>query len=309
MALAPNATKSGSAKDTTSEAACNRKPTTPEWTLVHPPESPSVQLPPFTRPSDGIADGTVGGSFDADPASPLSNSEGTEDDLRDDPNLTIRAAKHVQHRQPTGPRSTPKRGRVSTQPNGIVQKRSRRPQLPAQPPTVISSGLNDNSAVFRTGARLSTSSPPTTPTSPKASPPASPATTRGSRYPCPYGLRNPKQYPQCVYRDPHRSGDALREHLAHDHERPPYCPVCGETFSTHSECDAHIVRRECELSATAPVVDGLDSKKMMTLEYWLSGPVGGDKRGDDRTEYEKIWEVVFPSVPLPDLMNGGCGDV
>lgn len=117
---------------------------------------------------------------------------------------------------------------------------------------------------------------------------------------CPFALRNPKDHLSCLCRGPLRSVTTLRDHLVRHHARPPYCSVCGETFPTHRECDAHIVRRECELSAAPPAVEGLGTREVRVLEYWTSAHEGKVVGG----EYKRVWEVVFPEVPVPDLSDG-----
>ncbi|KAK0645727.1 hypothetical protein B0T16DRAFT_145770 [Cercophora newfieldiana] len=111
---------------------------------------------------------------------------------------------------------------------------------------------------------------------------------RMSGFPCPYSLYNPKR-PFCNHR-PMKSPKAVEEHLFFHHRRPPFCPVCGLTFDTHTLCNAHIVSRICEKTESVPVVDGLTERETNELSRCL------DLRATRTRQYRAMWEIVHPGI-------------
>ncbi|GAB1316355.1 hypothetical protein MFIFM68171_06565 [Madurella fahalii] len=134
-------------------------------------------------------------------------------------------------------------------------------------------------------------------------------------FPCPYLLQNPQSHFRC-YRHEFSAPTSVIRHLSTHHRRPPYCPVCGQTFLSHAACDRHIVARSCTLTAAPPVVGGLTEEqvdRLLALEdNRPSAPEQPDPQQHGRQHagrpgeperYRAIWDVVFPGTVMPGLAD------
>jgi len=110
-------------------------------------------------------------------------------------------------------------------------------------------------------------------------------------FPCPYSLRNPRG---TLCDHPHmKSPRYVENHLFFFHRRPPFCPVCGVTFTTYAACDTHIVSRACQKTEPLPFVEGLTEVQTKELTQCL------DSRLSKAEQYRAIWEVVHPGIEPP----------
>jgi hypothetical protein len=121
---------------------------------------------------------------------------------------------------------------------------------------------------------------------PCSSPPCIPEQSLG--FPCPFSLCN-EGGPLCGH--PRlRSPKSVEEHLFFHHRQPPFCPVCGLTFSTHALANAHVVARSCEMTESPPVVEGLTQRQISELARCLDSQLSSSR------QYRGILEVVHPGI-------------
>lgn len=111
---------------------------------------------------------------------------------------------------------------------------------------------------------------------------------------CPYFLRYPGTYQNCLTRPDPRNIHALRVHIACAHQRPIACPMCGTVFTTAFECDGHIRARTCEIVPEI-CLEGVTDAQVRQL----------GRRGtpdlSDAEQWFAIWRIVFPLEEPPAL--------
>ncbi|UPK96730.1 hypothetical protein LCI18_007665 [Fusarium solani-melongenae] len=119
---------------------------------------------------------------------------------------------------------------------------------------------------------------------------------------CPFYKRDPKTYRQCLLRHDFRTFDSVITHLQRHHKKPPYCPMCSQTFDTVIKCDRHILKRTCKMGDLV-MPEGLNSNQRAMLAR-------NDRRILSNTErWNRINDVIFPDagcVSSPYL-DEGCG--
>ncbi|KAK9415483.1 putative C2H2-type domain-containing protein [Seiridium unicorne] len=104
---------------------------------------------------------------------------------------------------------------------------------------------------------------------------------------CPFYIRNRKEHMRCLSRADLRSIEDLKRHLWNLHQRPPYCPTCGQTFNRASDRDDHIRARTCQ-KQDPPVPEGITEDQMHQLARRA-------KPGTlESSQWLDIWHVVFP---------------
>ncbi|KAK0624216.1 hypothetical protein B0T14DRAFT_517679 [Immersiella caudata] len=121
---------------------------------------------------------------------------------------------------------------------------------------------------------------------PSIVPPSSPE--RAGRFPCPFSLYNPGK-PLCEH-PLMGSPKSVEEHLYSQHRQQPFCPVCGDTFSTHVLANAHVVTRSCVKTKTSPVVEGLNQHQINQLAQCLHS------RLSSAGKYDAMWDIVHPGI-------------
>lgn len=205
-------------------------------------------------------------------------------------------------------------------PPGGPTRSAKRPCLPTSPhaPTTGASHLARATANARVSdALITTASAAIAQRSERATAdggeiPLSPTT----RFPCPCLVQAPQSHLQCHRLDLPTPSSVVR-HLAAHHRRPPYCPVCGQTFPSHAACDRHIVARSCAPAAVPPAVGGLTGEqvdRLLELEdrflplelpepRWRRQRVGN---GGELERYGAIWDAVFPGTAMPDWADLEC---
>lgn len=119
---------------------------------------------------------------------------------------------------------------------------------------------------------------------------------------CPFYKRDPKAYRQCLLRHDFRTFESVIEHVQLHHKKPPYCPMCSQTFDTVTKCDRHILKRTCKMGNLV-MSEGLDSNQRARLAR-------NDRRNLSNTErWNRLNDVIFPNdgcVSSPYL-DQGCG--
>ncbi|KAI0133028.1 hypothetical protein F4776DRAFT_625812 [Hypoxylon sp. NC0597] len=110
---------------------------------------------------------------------------------------------------------------------------------------------------------------------------------------CPFYIRDPDQHAKCLTRANLREIKDVKQHLWNAHRLPPYCPICGEIFSTTVSSDNHIRRRSCTPRGV-PCPEGINLQQMQQLarrvEDWVP----------EHLQWLSIWAIVFPGADLPD---------
>ncbi|KAF4981143.1 hypothetical protein FDECE_17741 [Fusarium decemcellulare] len=119
---------------------------------------------------------------------------------------------------------------------------------------------------------------------------------------CPYCISNPEKHQRCLRIDDLQSIEGLINHLVRHHSKPPYCPICSETFDTIIHRDDHILENKCELRDPIPIEGiNLDQRSWLSSrdKYYL-----GEKR-----RWRRIWSTVFPGSepPRSPYLDQGCG--
>ncbi|KAI0885144.1 uncharacterized protein GGS22DRAFT_162879 [Annulohypoxylon maeteangense] len=115
-------------------------------------------------------------------------------------------------------------------------------------------------------------------------------------YACPFYIYNPEKHLTCLTRVNLVEIKDIKQHLWNAHRLLPYCPTCGETFTTTGNSDIHIRRRSCSPRGI-PRPEGISLQQMQQLarraEAWMS----------EDLQWLSIWEIVFPGAELPDFTH------
>jgi len=109
---------------------------------------------------------------------------------------------------------------------------------------------------------------------------------------CPFYLANSVTYRDCLQFGP-LNIHAVKKHVVAHHQRPPYCYICGRTFSTYPALNRHMDDRSCSRTENPPVVDGVDQAQIERLGRRSDGSV------PPMEQHGAIWSIVFPGVELP----------
>ncbi|KAI1321874.1 hypothetical protein F5Y16DRAFT_388359 [Xylariaceae sp. FL0255] len=109
---------------------------------------------------------------------------------------------------------------------------------------------------------------------------------------CPFYVRDQRANPSCLTRAGLREFKDLKKHLWNAHRRPPYCPICCETFPSTAASNQHIRSRSCK-SSSKPRPTGITALQMQQLER-RSYP-----RASQELQWLSIWQIMFPSAKLP----------
>ncbi|KAF4984962.1 hypothetical protein FDECE_16941 [Fusarium decemcellulare] len=119
---------------------------------------------------------------------------------------------------------------------------------------------------------------------------------------CPFYKLDPKKHRQCLLQHDLRTMNKVIKHLQCHHKKPPYCPICSQTFDTVPICDRHILKRACKTSNLI-IPEGIDYSQRAELT----------KRDRQHLTNIERWrcvnDTVFPgvvSVPSP-FLDQGCG--
>ena len=86
--------------------------------------------------------------------------------------------------------------------------------------------------------------------------------------------------------------------------KPPYCPLCSQTFDTLSSRDSHILERTCELRDPQPI-EGINFYKESKLKRRDKLYLSEAKR------WQRIYATVFPNSEPPHspYLDRGYGKV
>ncbi|KAI0129184.1 hypothetical protein BJ170DRAFT_682969 [Xylariales sp. AK1849] len=111
---------------------------------------------------------------------------------------------------------------------------------------------------------------------------------------CPFFIKQPQQYNNCLKRGPLECIRAVKAHLLNNHMHPYYCPICYETFELIRNRDSHIVSRLCQPTGGAkPIWEGILPNQTVQLEkHSLS-------RYSEAVQWYKIWDIIFPGARQP----------
>ncbi|KAM0438713.1 hypothetical protein ACHAPT_001470 [Fusarium lateritium] len=119
---------------------------------------------------------------------------------------------------------------------------------------------------------------------------------------CPFYVANPAKYQDCLLHHDLQSNEDVIRHLWRHHMKPPYCPICSQTFDTLSSRDSHILERTCELRDLQPI-DGINFYQRSKLKSRDRVYLGEAKR------WRRMYATVFPNsdVPRSPYLDRGCG--
>lgn len=119
---------------------------------------------------------------------------------------------------------------------------------------------------------------------------------------CPFYKRDPKTYRLCLLQHDLRTFDSVIKHLRRHHKKPPYCPLCSQTFDTVAKCDRHIMERTCKRGDLV-MPKGLNSSQITMLTR-------NDRRIFSNTKrWNRLNNVVFPGAGCASspYLDQGCG--
>ncbi|KAI2473857.1 hypothetical protein F4781DRAFT_379142 [Annulohypoxylon bovei var. microspora] len=116
------------------------------------------------------------------------------------------------------------------------------------------------------------------------------------RFPCPFYISNPKKHLMCFMRFSLIEIKDVKQHLWFAHRLQPYCPTCGEIFTTTKSSDTHIRRRSCS-SRELPQPEGISLQQMQQLAR------RADVRMSEDLQWSSLWKIVFPGAALPDFTH------
>ena len=120
---------------------------------------------------------------------------------------------------------------------------------------------------------------------------------------CPFYVYSPARYQQCLLQYDLRSIEDVIRHLRSHHMKPPYCPLCSQTFDSLSSRDSHILERTCELRDPQPI-QGINFYQESKLKRRDKIYLGEAKR------WRRIYATAFPNSDLPrsPYLDRGCGE-
>ncbi|KAI1346737.1 hypothetical protein F5Y01DRAFT_297018 [Xylaria sp. FL0043] len=109
---------------------------------------------------------------------------------------------------------------------------------------------------------------------------------------CPFLYHNHEKHSECCKYELRRIQD-VKQHLRRCHKRPPYCPVCYNTYETDKERDDHVRTQQCAARPQTEL-DGLSQEQRDTLHK--------RKNSKDTPEahWYFIWDTCFPNSTRPD---------
>ncbi|RSL52441.1 hypothetical protein CEP54_010909 [Fusarium duplospermum] len=117
---------------------------------------------------------------------------------------------------------------------------------------------------------------------------------------CPFYASNPQKHQQCLKKHDLVTPENVIRHVQRHHLRRPYCPICSRVFDSTSQCDSHIIKRQCELRDLV-LPEGINYYQKARL-------VRDDKPNfSNKRRWERINATVFPneeSVSSPYLSKG-----
>ncbi|KAJ3549269.1 hypothetical protein NM208_g580 [Fusarium decemcellulare] len=119
---------------------------------------------------------------------------------------------------------------------------------------------------------------------------------------CPFYKLAPKSYRQCLLHHELRTMDHVITHVRRHHKKPPYCPMCSQTFDTVTSCDRHILKRACAMGDLV-IPEGINLNQRATLSKNDNRYLGNIER------WKRVHDTVFPDkepVASPYL-DQGCG--
>lgn len=117
---------------------------------------------------------------------------------------------------------------------------------------------------------------------------------------CPFYASNPQGHQECLRKHHLVTPNNVIKHLQRHHMRRPYCPVCSQVFDSASQCDSHVVKRECELQELV-LPEGIN--------YYQKARLARDDKPhlSNIRRWHQINATVFPdqeSFPSPYLSKG-----
>jgi hypothetical protein len=73
--------------------------------------------------------------------------------------------------------------------------------------------------------------------------------------------------------------------------QPPYCPICGRTFTSQQAANEHISERNCQ-SQNFDEIEGITADQVNALRDL-------PKNRDSVARWYKIWDIIYPNTPRP----------
>ncbi|KAH6884250.1 hypothetical protein B0T10DRAFT_493811 [Thelonectria olida] len=119
---------------------------------------------------------------------------------------------------------------------------------------------------------------------------------------CPFYVHDSQKHQACL-RDHHlQSIEDVIKHVRQHHKKPPYCPICFQTFDNLCDRDVHVRERACPLRALDDI-DGINEYQRGQLRKIDEVGLGETRR------WTRIWRTVFPNVkPSPSpFLTDDCG--
>lgn len=122
---------------------------------------------------------------------------------------------------------------------------------------------------------------------------------------CPFFKKDPFSYKSCSKYVLSRIRD-VKQHLGRGHQKPMYCPRCGQTFEDEDVRDEHLIAQGCE---ARPILKPEGITEPQKKQLSKKPPVNQSQE----EQWFKIFDILFPGhMPRPEspyIESGMLGNV
>ncbi|KAF4463196.1 hypothetical protein FALBO_9986 [Fusarium albosuccineum] len=112
------------------------------------------------------------------------------------------------------------------------------------------------------------------------------------RFACPFQASQPQQHRQCLLQHDLITPERVITHVQRHHMKPPYCPICSQTFDTITNCDNHVIVRTCQLRELI-IPEGINLYQKARLRERDNPQLSNMER------WNRIYATIFPCARLP----------
>lgn len=110
---------------------------------------------------------------------------------------------------------------------------------------------------------------------------------------CHYYLFDREKYRSCGLHRFRGYADVKQHILDRTHRQKPFCPICGRTFNTFDDRDAHVRGQTCQ-ERILPVLPGVSQEQERAIRY----PQTSARRTAEQKWFD-VWDILFPGIPQP----------
>jgi hypothetical protein len=123
-------------------------------------------------------------------------------------------------------------------------------------------------------------------------------TTATIQIACPFGLLEPRKYPECLVTYTNANIHELRQHFKRVHSQPEHCVRCGAEPGSPILLRAHQLE-DCDIQPF--------TKEGISLEQWEKLDDASKKNQDPCRKWKEMCGILFPGIQPPDSPFIGPG--